>query len=264
MRIGALVGLAAVAQSSACAQSSKKPAVEQAGAAGSFFDDFKNLDERRWYISDGWTNGGYQGCTWSRANVAVSGGKLSLVLARANDRQRPYRCAEIRTYARHGYGMYEARLRTAVGSGLNSAMFTYSGPPTTLVHDEIDFEFLGKASGNVQLNYYVAKRGGNESSPALGFDASAGFHDYAFVWKPGRIDWYVDGKLVRTAESAAMPVTAGQFIFSLWNGTSAVDGWLGSFDASRMPVQVEIEWAGFTKVGEKCRFAQSMTCRLDP
>jgi endo-1,3-1,4-beta-glycanase ExoK len=263
-RIVVVVGLALAAPAASCAQAPAKPVAEQPGAAGSFFDDFKQLDQRRWYISDGWTNGGHQGCTWSRANVAASGGTVSLVLARANDRQRPYRCAEIRTYARHGYGVYEARMRTAAGSGLNTAMFTYSGPPTTPVHDEIDFEFLGKASSNVQLNYYVTKRGGNESAPALGFDASAGFHDYAFVWKPGRIDWYVDGKLVRSAEGAAMPVTAGQFFFSLWNGTSSVDGWLGAFDASRTPVQAEIEWAGFTKAGEKCRFAQSLTCRLSP
>lgn len=259
------VGLAFVVMTStACrgeAPRTADPAAHEA-SGGSFFDGFDRFDAARWYVSDGWVNGGHQGCTWSRDNVSISGGRLQLRLGKAVDKLRPYRCAEIRTLARHGYGTYEARMWTAAGSGVNSAMFTYSGLPQSPVHDEIDFEFLGKAPTTVQLNYFVSSQGGHESLPGLKFDASAGCHDYAFVWLPGRIDWYVDAHLVRSETSRPLPATTGQFFLSLWNGSSELDGWLGHFDASKTPLAAEIDWIGFTKVGDKCRFPQSITCRI--
>lgn len=251
--------VAMIVSAAACAQ-------PRGGAGGepSFYDEFDRFDGKRWYVSDNWSNGDHQGCTWSRANLSVSRSRLLLVLDKARaGGARAWRCAELRTVGRYGYGVYEARIRAAAGSGLNTAMFTYSGPPLTPVHDEIDFEFLGKSPGSVQLNYYVAGAGGHESIPALGFDASAGFHDYAFVWKPGRIDWYVDGRLVRSASDGAQPKMPGQFFLSLWNGSPRVDGWLGHFDGSRTPAAAEIDWIAFTRDGERCRFSQSLTCRVD-
>jgi endo-1,3-1,4-beta-glycanase ExoK len=228
----------------------------------SFFDSFDRLDTSRWYLSDGWVNGDIQGCTWSKTNISISKGVLQLVLGKANDRLRPYRCAELRTRTVLGYGTYEARIRSAAGSGLNTAMFTYSGPPQTPVHDELDFEFLGRDTGKTQLNYYTNGKGGHESLPQLGFDASAGFHDYAFVWEPTSVRWYIDGHLVRTESGSGLPKTPGNFFLSLWNGTSVVNAWLGPFDVSRTPVLAEVDWAGYTRAGEKCRFPQSITCKL--
>jgi endo-1,3-1,4-beta-glycanase ExoK len=261
-RTAVAIALAATvfATSSACAQQAPPKPVVDAGP--SFFEPFDRINTSRWYVSDGWVNGDYHGCTWSRLNLAISKGVLQLHLGKAKDKLRPLRCAEIRTHERHGHGVYEARIRTAAGSGLNTAMFTYSGPPLTNVHDEIDFEFLGKSPQSVQLNYYVGKVGGRETAPFLGFDASAGFHDYAFVWMPDRIEWYIDGKLVRRADGAQQPVTPGQFFLSLWNGSSTVNDWLGAFDATRTPVMAEIDWIGFTKAGERCKFPASISCKL--
>lgn len=229
---------------------------------GSFFDPLDRVDPARWYVSDGWTNGDYQGCAWSRDNVGVSRGVLQLRLGRANDKLRPYRCGEIKTNAPHGYGTYEARIRTAAGSGLNTAMFTYSGYPLSTIHDEIDFEFLGRNSGQVQLNYFTKGDGKHASHPELGFDAAAGFNDYAFVWRPDGVRWYINGKLVREASGAGLPTTPGSLFLSLWNGTDQVKDWLGPFDTSRTPVVAEVDWIAYTKTGERCRFPQSITCKL--
>ncbi len=263
-RLAAMVMFLAIGPVAACAQGPSDPPVKGRLVDGdaSFFDPFDRIDLARWYVSDGWVNGAHQGCTWSRDNVSASKGVLQLQLGKAVDRLRPYRCAEVRTKARYGHGVYEARMRTAAGSGLNTAMFIFSGRPLTPVHDEIDFEFLGKAPANVQLNYYVNATGGHETAPTLGFDASSGFHDYAFVWMPGRVEWYVDGRLVRSAVGEPQPSTAGQFFLSLWNGSGTVDAWLGKFDAGKTPVLAEIDWVGFTKLGERCKFAASLTCRL--
>ena len=233
-----------------------KAPVEQGGA--SFFDGFDRLDGRRWAVSEGWTNGDHQGCTWSRDNVFPAHGVLQMTLGKAADRQRPYRCAELKTNEHLGYGTYEARMRTAAGSGLNTALFTYLNG----VHDEVDFEFLGKDPGSVQVNYFTNGQGGHEQWPKLGFDASAGFNDYAFVWGPDGTRWYVNGRLVREEKGAGLPVNPGSLFLTLWNGSAVLNGWLGPMDASRTPALAEVDWVAFTRAGERCRFPQSVTCRL--
>lgn len=258
-RVAAALGLFLTTSSIVAAPEPRGPLTAEP-TGDSFFDAFDRVDPARWYLSDGWTNGDHQGCTWSRDHISVSNGVLRLMLAAATDALRPYRCAEIRTNARLGFGLYEARIRSAGGSGLNSAMFTYSGQPLTPVHDEIDFEFLGKATDTAQLNYYIAGRGGRESYPALNFDATAAFHDYAFDWSARGIRWYVDGRLVRESNGPALPAMPGQFFLSLWNGTKQVDGWLGPFDRSKAPAVMDIDWIAFTREGELCRFAQSVSC----
>ena len=122
---------------------SAAPVTAQALPDKSFFEDWNQIDLKRWYVSNGWVNGAYQSCAWSKYNVRAVNGRLQLLLTKAPNALRTYRCAEIRTHVGLGYGLYEARIRTAAGSGLNTAMFTYSGPPMTKVHDELDFEFLG-------------------------------------------------------------------------------------------------------------------------
>lgn len=246
----------APARPPAAVAATTQAAVEQGGP--SFFDPFDRLDTGRWMVSDGWLNGDHQGCTWSRDNVSISRGVLQMTLGKAKDKSRPYRCAEIKTNGHLGYGTYEARMRTAAGSGMNTALFTYIGGG----HDEVDFEFLGKDPTSVQLNWFKNGVGGHETFPKLGFDASAGFNDYAFVWEPNRTRWYINGKLVREAKGTDLPTRPGSMFLTLWNGTTVVDGWLGPMDASRTPVAADVDWAGFTRAGERCRFPQSVTCTL--
>lgn len=233
-------------------------------SARSFFEPFDGLDARRWYISDGWVNGAHQACTWSRSAVLTSRGVLRMTVERRANQLRPLVCAEIQAQGSgFGYGTYEVRMRIARGSGLNTAMFTYSGPPVTPIHDEIDFEFLGKDERRVQLNYFVGARGGHENLADLPPDASQAFHDYAFVWAPAKISWYVDGKLVRSVEGTTLPRNAGKFYLTLWAGSATVNDWLGPLSNSQLPATAEVDWAAYTVPGERCRFPQSITCTLN-
>lgn len=39
---------------------------------------------------------------------------------------------------------------------------------------------------------------GNEEFHSLGFNAAKSFHMYGFKWTNSKIEWYVDGKKIRT------------------------------------------------------------------
>lgn len=227
----------------------------------SFFEPFDRIDPSRWFLADGWTNGSHQGCTWRKDHLRVRKGVLEMKLSDTPGGGRSYACAEIQTHQRFGYGLYEVRMRAAEGSGLNTAMFTYSGPPNTKIHDEIDFEILGKKTDEVQLNYFLAAKGNNGSLNAVGNNSARTFNTYAFDWQPDAIRWYINGKLVRTATGVALPSVAGKIMLSLWNGTPQVNDWLGPFRYPGKPITAEVDWIAYTRPGDRCLFPESLSCR---
>ena len=81
------------------------PLAAQEGANGtSFVEEFDTLDKAIWYVSDGWNNGAHQNCTWSKDQVAVTGGKLELSFDAKKLGERDYACGEVQTKKRFGYG----------------------------------------------------------------------------------------------------------------------------------------------------------------
>lgn len=240
-------------------------AIPAALAGGtSFHEDFDELASARWYVSDGWTNGAHQNCEWRRENATIDDGKLRLTYgangAGANTDSR-FACAEVQTRARFGHGTYEVRMRAVERSGFNSAFFSYIGPSNKQPHDEIDFEVLGKDASRVQLNRYVDGKGGHEAFATVPGGAAASFHDYAYVWEPGRLRWYVDGRLVlETDDAATIPTRPMKIFVSLWAGETN-PAWLGAFDGpgAERP-SVEVDWLAYTAPGETCLFAASLTC----
>ncbi len=231
-------------------------------AGTSFVENFDKIDRKIWYVSDGWDNGAHQNCTWSKKQVTVQNGVLELTFEQRKAGKRDYVCGEIQTRKRFRYGTYEARIRTAEGSGLNSAFFTYIGPTDKKPHDEIDFEVLGKDSGKVQVNQYISAKGGNEKLVDVEGGANAAFNDYAFVWEKDRLRYYVNGTLVQdVTDPAKIPVNDQKIFFSLW-GTDTLSDWMGKFDY-RGPAKMQIDRVAFTAPGDKCQFPQSISCKLN-
>jgi endo-1,3-1,4-beta-glycanase ExoK len=213
-----------------------------------FFLPYPKIDSGRWYVAHGWSNGSIQSCEWRKQ--ALSGGEnntLKLTLSDKGGKVSPTSCAEMATTVKYGYGSYAARIRAAKGSGLNTAFFTYVGPAQkSPVHEEIDFEFLGKDTRMVQLNYYLNGKPQGATFIKLDYDASEEFHDYTFVWEPKKIRWYIDKKLVHETPDGAIIPTRPQHIFvTLWSGSHQVDEWLGPFEYKN-DVTAEFEWVKYT------------------
>lgn len=228
----------------------------------SFVDEFDRFDPDLWMASNGWNNGAHQNCTWSTREIDVGKGVLTLSFSNVPFKDRQYSCGEIQTKQRFQYGTYEARMRTGAGSGLNAAFFTYIGPTQKQPHDEIDFEVLLKDTSKVQLNTYIDGQQHNTALVDVPGRSDNDFHDYAFVWEPDLMSWYVDGKLMHQSEpDATLPTHPQKIFFSIW-GTDTLSAWMGKFEVPQKPVTLEVARAAFTARGEKCQFPQSIVCTL--
>ena len=189
---------------------------------------------------------------------------LRLTFKKSKTGDRDYACAEIQSRARYSYGTFEARLKAVGEPGFDSSFFSYIGESNQQPHDEIDFEVLGKDPSQVQLNQYVAGKGGHEKLVPVEGGADQGFHDYAFIWEPDRISYFVDGQLVHTVtDPAAIPSHPQKIFASLW-ASGKFTSWLGQFKYPGHPVTMEVARIAFTALGQPCNFPESVACDPGP
>ena len=195
------------------------------------------------FESDGWTNGSPFNVQWSANNVIYENGVAKLTIADnpngSEEAFTEYYGGEMRTHQHFGYGDFEVSMKPAAKPGTASTFFLYTGPSEADEEgnpnpwDEIDIEFLGEDTTQVQFNYYVNGVGGHEYMYDLGFDASEDFHTYGFRWTEDYITWFVDGEpvyRVDATESSPMPSTAGRMLMNYWCGSSAAENWMGKFE----------------------------------
>jgi beta-glucanase (GH16 family) len=125
-----------------------------------------------------------------------------LVFSKAATGNRPYRSGAFASVRSFEHGRFEAEIRAASGSGLVTGFFLHRDAP----RQEIDVELAGAEPRRMLLNVYfnpgddgTAMSYGYRGTPCridLGFDATLAFHLYAIDWRPGRIAWSVDGRIV--------------------------------------------------------------------
>jgi GR25 family glycosyltransferase involved in LPS biosynthesis len=125
-----------------------------------------------------------------------------LVISEAATGIRPYRSGAFASARFFEHGRFEAEIRAASGSGLVTGFFLHRDAP----RQEIDVELAGDDPRRMLVNAYFnpgddgATIGfGYRGSPCridLGFDVTLDFHLYAIDWRPGRIAWSVDGRIV--------------------------------------------------------------------
>ena len=233
--LASLLIVLASCQSPVTSTESVSSEVSRSVQSTSLWEPLDSFNSSVWQEAN-WTNGGMFNCGFVPGNISFSNSKMIIKLNNTSSFGKPYSSGEYRTNNTFTYGKFETNMMPAKASGTDSSFFLYTNSP---VWDEIDFEFLGKNTNQVQLNYFVNGVGGHEKLINLGFDASTAYHKYTIEYGNGYINWYVDGTWVwgvnntglNAPSGAAMPSHPMQIMANFWPGTG-VDNWLGTFNYS--------------------------------
>ena len=146
----------------------------------------------------------------SPENIYLQDGSLVIkpVEIKNADGTVSYTSGRVNTQNKHDfkYGLFEARVKVPEGQGFLPAFWMmptdenlYGQWPRC---GEIDImEVLGndttKSYGTVHYGNPHSEQQGSYVLPSGSF--SSEYHNFAVEWEPGRINWYVDGNLIHTA-----------------------------------------------------------------
>jgi len=167
--------------------------------------------------------------------------------------------SEIDTVGAYSVGpglVFEARVRLGADlpAGLVGALFSFRFEAGAGTRDELDFELLSndlvERRDRVLTNAFddddFAQPGDKQFAalPGAGLDT---FHVYQIRWLPDRVEWRVDGVLLRT-ETGTVPDAPMSIRLNFW---APDEGFSEAFDASLQPVATpganepfayEIDW----------------------
>lgn len=219
-------------------------------------DDFNGPpgrpDTTKWVYDVGsgnalWGNNEYQTYTSAMDNVRLDGAGHLLITARKEADGR-YTSGRIKTKGRFSqkYGRFEVQLKIPRGPGLLPAFWLMGNAGQWPANGEIDvIENVGESPNTVFANVHAP----GYSSPGEHIADQAladGFHNYAIEWTPGRIQWFFDGKLFKTADAAKLqPGQAWVFdeqpFYMILNVAIGGD-WPGQPVDSALPQSMIIDW----------------------
>lgn len=178
--------------------------------------DGNSLDYSKWGIEVNAFGGGnaeLQIFTDRKENVRVANGTLILEARRDNadimGTKREYSSGRVRTKNRGDwkYGRIEVRAKLPSGAGLWPAIWMlptedkYGGWAKS---GEIDImEFRGQNTNEVLGTLHYGDAWPKNASSGDAYKLPSGnftddFHTFAIDWQEGKIEWYIDGKLVQT------------------------------------------------------------------
>lgn len=206
-----------------------------------FTETFEQLDESRWRIADGWSNGAWTANDWRRSQIRPTSRGVEIILARTRGGAKRYSSGELQSEDVYRYGYFETRMQVPRGSGLVTGFFTYTRPGDEDSWDEIDIEILGRDTRSIQFTYF--RHGENHvTTVPLGFDAADGIHTYGFEWTPRALRWYVDGRLLHqeTGANGQLPQSPQRLYLHLWNSETLTD-WLGPILPWQGPWRLTVE-----------------------
>jgi beta-glucanase (GH16 family) len=217
-----------------------------ASQSSRFHDDFSGgkLDPAKWKVSNwhapGTLPGRNQGVFTPDA-VDFSQGMLRIGVTQTLGPDGVVRSTggEIQSREVFGYGTYEFVMRLAstsetadgvgrVLSGSDSGAFTFINNSET----ELDIEFLGSTPDSIWLTNWVnstnnlkgAKPTKYQQEEVRATGLADRFHEYRIVWTPGKVVWWIDGRMAGK-HTRNVPSTPAHILVSHW-GTNN-DRWGG-------------------------------------
>jgi len=169
-----------------------------------FQDNFdgNSLDLNKWEYEeacdDRFGSGNLQ--CYSRNNVVVQNGLLHIIARREPMADKQYTSGRIRQRSSFLYGAYVMRAKLARGDHLWPAFWTLPRD-NNCRYEEIDIvEYRGQASQarNLEMAGHWGRRWDALTSRGIlattPYDLSTDFHEFAILWLPSRIEWYIDNQ----------------------------------------------------------------------
>ncbi|PWA61201.1 concanavalin A-like lectin/glucanase domain, Xyloglucan endotransglucosylase/hydrolase [Artemisia annua] len=130
-----------------------------------------------------------------------------------------------------GYFGTSVKLHPGYTAGVITSFYLSNNEDHPGNHDEVDIEFLGTTPDKpytLQTNVYIRGSGdgniiGREQKFHLWFDPTEDFHDYAMLWTPSEIIFYVDDVPIRRyprKSDATFPLRPMYVYGSIWDASS--------------------------------------------
>ncbi|GFF49960.1 probable glycosidase crf1 [Aspergillus udagawae] len=149
------------------------------------------------------------------------------------------------------FGIVESHVKMAKGAGIISSIVLQSNDL-----DEIDWEWVGYNTSEVQSNYFG--KGNNETFNRGGYhyvpNADTEFHNYTTHWTKERLEWWIDGNLVRTltyeesqGNGTYYPQTPCNIRYGIWpagiesNAKGTIEWAGGLVDYSKAPFTMVLQ-----------------------
>ena len=232
--------LASVARSQDATETASLPATSPL----IFSDQFNTgkLDTSKWLASNGPAPGSISGVnagSFIPSHVDLSLGLLRLSLTQQQGSSGVVSVGgELQSRKTFGYGTYEWVMRASstsptpagAGAGVSgqvSGAFNFVSNSKT----EIDFEVEGQHPNTLWMTNWSGLTAKQYTSlPLMAPDAH--FHHYKFVWMPGIIDFYLDGKFV-SRHTAHIPSAPAYIMINHWGTNSTQWGGLATIGVTR-------------------------------
>lgn len=174
-----------------------------------------SLNRKDWNVElhdPGWVNNELQSYVDSPENIYIEDGSLVLkpVKTENEDGRVSYTSGRVNTQNKHDfkYGLFEARVKVPEGQGFLPAFWMM--PTNENLYGqwprcgEIDImEVLGN---DTDTSYGTIHYGNPHSESQGSYTLEEGtfsdeYHVFDVEWEPGKISWYVDGKLIHTEDN---------------------------------------------------------------
>ncbi|EYU36148.1 hypothetical protein ABFS82_14G240300 [Erythranthe guttata] len=170
-------------------------------------------------------NQGYRNL-WGPQHQRVDQGALTIWL----DRSSGSGFKSLNPYS-SGYFGAAIKLQSGYTAGVITSLYLSNNEAHPGNHDEIDIEFLGTTVGKpyvLQTNVYVRGSGdgniiGREMQIHLWFDPTKDFHNYAILWNPTEIIFFVDDVPIRRyarKSDATFPLRPMWAYGSIWDAST--------------------------------------------
>lgn len=210
------------------------------------------------------TQGSAGNASWSAASgTTLEYGSDGAVFTIAQSGQAPTIATDFYIF----FGHIDVTMRASAGTGIVSSIVLQSADL-----DEIDWEFLGGDNTQVQSNFYG--KGNTTSYDRVVYHPVATpqdtWHTYGVDWTSEKIDFSIDGTVIRTVPYASaatvngenFPQTPMQLKLGSWaGGDSTSEGtveWAGGkTDYSQAPFMMYVKSVDITNYNPGCEYSYS-------